>query len=80
MQTLCGGAAGAGIEGIVDTTGFAAYDVPFPTEEDLRRLVKAAGGKVKVLVNGGIDSVDKARRAIAAGADGAIAVNIDAYS
>ncbi len=69
MQKLCGMAADAGIEGIVDTTGFAPYDIPFPAAEDTARLVKAANGSVKVICNSSIDTPEKAAAALEAGAD-----------
>ena len=80
MRMLCEYAAASGIDGIVDTTGFAPYDVPFPSAKDTARLVKAANGSIKILSNSAIDTPDKAAAALKAGADGVIAVNIGGFA
>lgn len=65
---ICDTAEQAGIEYIVASTGFAPYDVPFPTEEDIKELAEAADGRVKIVACGGIDTKDKAIGMIEAGA------------
>lgn len=69
MVQICAIAARNNIDAIVSTTGFTPYKVPFPTGQDLGKLVKAAGKDMKIIAGGCFQGSDSLREAIEAGAD-----------
>lgn len=66
----------SGIKGLVDTTGFKPYDIPFPTAADVKKMAESAAG-LNVIANGLIDSLADAREKIDSGADRVIIINCD---
>lgn len=68
-KTICDMAAQAGVKYIVASTGFAAYDVPFPTGDDIADLVQAAAGRVKIIACGAIDTLEDACNMLNAGCE-----------
>lgn len=70
-------AAGAGARGIVASTGFAPYDIKMPGPEDIKTLAEAAAGKLEIIANGGIDSMEKIQDMLRAGAG--LVCSADAY-
>lgn len=76
MKKLCDMAVEAGIDGIVDTTGFAPYNVPFPTIEETKRLIKAAQNRIPI-ISGYNENFEDAREKLKAGVRDAVILNID---
>jgi deoxyribose-phosphate aldolase len=68
-KTICDMVAEAGAEYIVASTGFIYYDVPIPTEYDIKELVEVAEGRIKIIACGGVDTADAAIKMLNAGAD-----------
>ncbi len=66
----------SGIKGLVDTTGFRPYDIPFPTAADTKKTADAAHG-LKVIANGLLGSMADAEEKMKAGADEVIIINCD---
>ena len=66
-----------GIAGLVDTTGFKPYDIPFPSDMDREKMLKAAEGKHKVITSGFIDTREEMEQAASLDVDGVIVTNAD---
>lgn len=67
----------AGAAGLMASTGFAPYDIKMPGLKDIKSLVDAAAGRIKIIANGGIDSMEKIQSMICQGAD--LVCSDDAY-
>lgn len=76
LKKVCEMAQEAGVCGIVDTTGFKPYDVPFPTAEDTKQLASASN-TLHVVANGLIETRKEVEDALLAGADEVVVVNAD---
>lgn len=68
-QKLCDMAAANNVPYIVASTGFLPYDTKMPTLEQITRLVECAGGRVKIVACGDINTLEQACQYLAAGAD-----------
>lgn len=77
MDHLCRLAVENGLDAIVSTTGFAPYKVPFPSADDLRNLVKAAGERIEVIAGGCFQGPASVKEALSSGANTVITDHID---
>lgn len=78
MKEICEMALKEGLDGIVSTTGFKPYNVPFPSPQQLSALAEVANQRLTVIEGAGFGGEKAIRQALDSHADLVIADNIDA--